>query len=33
MYFAWRTANDVLTGIDDSAGNEKGLADAKRMLT
>jgi len=33
MYFAWRTANDDLTGIDVVAGNEKGLADAKRMLT
>jgi Ser/Thr protein kinase RdoA (MazF antagonist) len=33
MYFAWRTANDDVTGIDDRAGNEKGLADAKRMLT
>ncbi len=33
MYFAWRTANDDLTGIDDGAGNEEGLADAKRMLT
>ena len=33
MYFAWRTANDDLTGIDDGAGNEKGLADAKQMLT
>jgi Ser/Thr protein kinase RdoA (MazF antagonist) len=33
MYFAWRTASDDLTGIDDGAGNEEGLADAKRMLT
>jgi len=33
MYFAWRIANDDLTGIDDPAGNEVGLADAKRMLS
>jgi Ser/Thr protein kinase RdoA (MazF antagonist) len=33
MYFAWRTAHDDLTGIDDADGNEVGLADAKRMLT
>ena len=33
MYFAWRTANDDLTGIEDGAGNEEGLDDAKRMLT
>jgi Ser/Thr protein kinase RdoA (MazF antagonist) len=33
MYFAWRTANGDLTGIEDAAGNEAGLADAQRMLT
>lgn len=32
MYFAWRTANNDLTGIDDASGNEKGLADARAML-
>ena len=32
MYFAWRTANGDLTGIDDASGNEKGLADARAML-
>jgi homoserine kinase type II len=33
MYFAWRVSHDDLTGIDDATGNEKGLADAKEMLT
>ena len=32
MYFAWRTANNDLTGINDAADNEKGLADARAML-
>jgi hypothetical protein len=32
MYFAWRTANNDLTRIDDASGNEKGLADARAML-
>jgi len=32
-YFAWRCANNVLTGIADPAENLKGLADARRALT
>ncbi len=31
-YFSRRIARDDLTGIDDRAGNEKGLADARRGL-
>jgi Ser/Thr protein kinase RdoA (MazF antagonist) len=31
-YFARRTANEDLTGIDDAGGNEEGLTDARVML-
>lgn len=29
-YFAWRLSNGDLTGLDDDAGNRKGLDDARR---
>lgn len=32
-YFAWRCANNVMTGIADPAENLKGLTDARRALT
>jgi len=31
-YFAWRIANDVMTGIDDASENATGLSDARRNL-
>ena len=31
-YFAWRIAEQDLTGITGPAGNEKGLEDARRAL-
>lgn len=31
-YFAWRTANNVLTGISTPAENHKGLSDARRSF-
>jgi homoserine kinase type II len=31
-YFAWRIANEVMTGIDDRSENDIGLNDAKRIL-
>ena len=32
-YFAWRIANNDLTGISSPDENEKGLEDARRSLT
>jgi Ser/Thr protein kinase RdoA (MazF antagonist) len=32
-YFAWRTTNNVLTGISGPADNLKGLSDAREALT
>jgi homoserine kinase type II len=32
-YFAWRIAENDLTGISGPEGNEKGLEDARRSLT
>ncbi|HEX5691210.1 MAG TPA: hypothetical protein VFX76_14450 [Roseiflexaceae bacterium] len=29
FYFAWRTANSVLTGYDSPAGNQRGLDEAR----
>ena len=31
-YFALRLTDNDLTGLDDPAGNRKGLADARRAL-
>ncbi|GAA1580724.1 hypothetical protein GCM10009804_41660 [Kribbella hippodromi] len=31
-YFAWRIANNLLTGISDAEENRKGLADARRAF-
>jgi hypothetical protein len=31
-YFAWRIAENDLTGIDGPHDNEKGLEDARRVL-
>jgi len=32
-YFAWRIAENDLTGISGPQDNEKGLEDARRSLT